>query len=408
MRTHSEIVIVGGGIAGASIAYHLALLGKREVVVLDQGDLVGGTTSHAPGLVGQLRTSPALVQMLRHSVALYQTLSSDAIPGFLREGSLRLATTRARADQIQRHAALARSAGLDSQFLTAQETLDRYPFLRPDDILGALWIPDDGSANATVLARAMIHDATMNGVEFHAKTPVLEVEVTDGRVRSVLTSAGRIVTETLIVAAGIWSPRIGAMAGVRLPLTPMEHQYAVTAPLPELSSSMLPNLRDPDRLIYVRQREQSLVLGGYERNPQPLDVDAIPSRPDPTLRRFEAARFRLLHQNALHRLPALAQLPFEQSVNGLESFTPDGEFLLGPAPEVPNFWAACGFCAHGVSSAGGVGKVMAEWLVNSDPGVDVSGMSLQRFLGKPLTKQEIQAAAARVYATYYDLEDVGK
>ena len=403
MRSHAEIVIVGGGIAGASIAYHLAELGKRDVIVLEQGELVGGTTAHAPGLVGQLRSAPALVQMLRHSVALYQTLSVDGVPGFLREGSLRLASSKARLEQMQRHAALAQALGLKCDWLSAREAEQRFPLLNAEGVEGALWIPDDGSANAGILTRAMVQAAAVQGIEFLAKTPVLQVEVAGGRVRAVVTSAGRIEMETLIVAGGIWSPRIGRMAGVALPLTPMEHQYAVTAPLHELVGSILPNLRDPDRLVYFRQREQSLVIGGYERNPRAVAVSAIPRRADPTLRRFDAARFRPLHQSALQRIPALADVPLERCVNGLESFTPDGAFLLGPAPEVANFWAACGFCAHGVSSAGGVGKVIAEWLVHGDPGLDVSAMSLTRFAGKSLSKQAIQDAATKVYATYYDI-----
>jgi 4-methylaminobutanoate oxidase (formaldehyde-forming) len=188
----------------------------------------------------------------------------------------------------------------------------------------------------------------------------------------------------------------------------MQHQYAVTEPVAELAGKVVPNLRDPDRLVYLRQREQSFVIGGYERLPKPIDVDAIPSRPDPTMQTFDPIQFQLLHQNLIRRIPILCQAPLAKCVNGLESFTPDGEFLLGPlgpAPEVPNFWTACGFCAHGISSAGGVGKVMAEWIVHRDPGIDVSAMSLRRFAGQSWSKQAIQEAASRVYGSYYDILD---
>jgi 4-methylaminobutanoate oxidase (formaldehyde-forming) len=222
-------------------------------------------------------------------------------------------------------------------------------------------------------------------------------------VAAVITNAGRIKTEIIIVASGIWSPLVGLLAGVSLPLTPMQHQYVVTGDLPALVGKTVPNLRDPDKLIYLRQREQSFVIGGYERTACPWDVDAIPQRADPTVLSFDPARFESLRRGAIERVPALKGVEFARRVNGLESFTPDGEFLLGPAPEVKGFWAACGFCAHGVSSAGGVGKVMAQWIVNGNPGFDLSAMSLQRFAGKTMDKRTIQAEASRVYSTYYDI-----
>jgi 4-methylaminobutanoate oxidase (formaldehyde-forming) len=403
MQTSSRVVIAGGGIAGASIAYHLAQLGWREIAVVEQGGLVSGTTSHAPGLVGQIRTSTPLMKMLVYSVGLYRELTAAGVPGYLGEGSLRLASSKARMTQLHQLVEIARATGLDVQLLTPCEAAEQFPLLSLDGVEGALFVPGDGSATAVNLANALVERARAQGVAFYPSTRVLGVEVEGGRVRGVQTSAGRIATEMLVVAAGIWSPRIGQMAGVSLPLTPMQHQYVVTDPLPELVGRTLPNLRDPDKLIYLRQRDQTLVIGGYERSARPFDIDAIPERPDPTVLTFDAEQFEPLLRAAVERIPALASVGFSRQVCGLESFTPDGEFLLGPAPGVRGFWAACGFCAHGVSGAGGVGKVLAEWIVNGDPGLDVAAMALDLFGPTPLDKAAIQRGAVHVYSTYYDL-----
>jgi len=403
MTTKARAVIVGAGIAGASIAYHLALLGWRDLVVLDQGELIGGTTSHAPGLVGQLRSDVSLARMLMYSVSLYRQLQLDGVPGYLGEGSLRLASSRERWAEIQQQAALARTIGLEAQLVTPQEAARLFPLLDLAGMEGGLYLPTDGSAVAAVLAGALIRAAQAQGVTFHPNVRVTGIEVVNGQVRSVTTSTGRIDTETLVVAAGIWSPLVGRLAGVGVPLTPLQHQYVVTEPLPDLVGRTVPNLRDPDKLFYLRQRDQSLVIGGYERHARPFAVEAIPMRADPTLQAFSPSQFESIRQGVAERLPGVAGIGLTRQVNGLEAFTPDGRFLLGPVPGVQGFWTACGFCAHGVSSAGGIGKVMAEWIVNGDPGLDVAHMALSRFGEHPPDMQAIQRGACQVYGTYYDL-----
>ncbi len=403
MPASARTVIVGGGIAGASIAYHLAKLGRRDVLVLEQGELISGTTSHAPGLVGQLRSDLSLAKMLMYSVSLYRQLSVDSVPGYLGEGSLRVASSKERFAQIQQQAALSKSIGLEAHLLSPRDAGQLFPLMNLGGVEGALYLPDDGSATAPVLAQALIRESQAQGVTFSPHTRVCGIEIVNNRVCAAETTAGRVETETLVVATGIWSPLVGRMAGVPLPLTPMQHQYVVTVPLPELAGLTVPNLRDPDKLIYLRQREQSLVLGGYERNPSPFDVEVIPDRADPTVQAFDAAHFEPLRRAAAERVPTVGIAGFVQRVNGLEAFTPDGLFLLGPTPLVQGFWAACGFCAHGVSGAGGVGKVMAEWIVNGDPGLDVSHMSLARFGPHPPDAQLIKQAACKIYSTYYDI-----
>lgn len=404
MHNQARVVIVGGGIAGSSIAYHLAQLGWRDIVVVEQGELVSGTTAHAPGLVGQLRSSPSLAKMLVYSVSLYQRLHLDGMPGYRSEGSLRVASSKERMVQVREQVQRARTMGLDIQLLGPKEAGQRFPLMTLDGIEGAAYLPQDGSATAPILAGALIRDAKALGVTFYSRTPVSAIDVKNRRIQAVVTSAGRIETEIVVVAAGIWSPLIGRLAGVAIPLTPLQHQFVMTEPLPELRALVVPNLRDPDKLFYLRQNGESLVIGGYERPARPWDVDDIPSRPDPTVQSFDPSQYESIRRGAVERIPALASAGFLRQVNGLESFTPDGEFLLGPAPDVEGFWSACGFCAHGVSGAGGVGKVMAEWIANGDPGLDLSAMDLGRFRGRNLDKAAIQNGASEVYNTYYDIK----
>lgn len=403
VQDRARVVIVGGGIAGASIAYHLAQLGWRDVAVLEQGELVSGTTSHAPGLVGQLRSTVGLTKMLMYSVSLYRLLRVDGLPGFFEVGSLRVASSSGRLDEIKRQSAFATSVGLDAHLLTPRETADLFPLMSLDGVEGALYLPSDGSATAPILAQAMLDAARAGGVAVYPHTPVQAIEKGDrGRVQAVITANGRIKTETLVVACGIWSPVVARMAGIALPLVPMQHQYAATAALPELVGRTVPNLRDPDKLVYLRQHDAGLVIGGYERDPRPFTA-AIPDRPDPTVQQFDAAHFEALRTAAAERVPCIRDVELVRQVNGLESFTPDGEFLLGPSTQVPGLWFACGFCAHGVSGAGGVGKVLAEWIIAGQPCIDLTHLSPDRFGPQAADSGYVEQAARRVYGTYYDL-----
>lgn len=402
MQDRAQTVIIGAGIAGASIALHLARLGRRDTLVLEQGELISGTTSHAPGLIGQLRSSASLTQLLAASVALYRTLELDGVRGFDEIGSLRLASSRARLEELRRQKAFADQCGLETHLLTPEETVRQFPLADRTGIEGALLMPTDGSATAPVLAGAMIRDAQALGATFQNRTKVTGVDVRDGAVRAVETDQGRVETETLVIAAGIWSPVVGRMAGAVIPLAPFQHQYVETAPIAELAERTVPNLRDPDNLVYLRQKGTSLVIGGYEKNPRPL-VTPIPRRDNPTVLEFDRAHFAPLLAAAGGRVPAVARAEIVREVNGLESFTPDGGFLLGPVPNLRGVWTACGFCAHGVSGGGGVGKYLAEWIVAGQPSIDLSGMSLARFAGRQLDEATVRQEATQIYSTYYDI-----
>jgi len=292
MHDQARVVIIGSGIAGSSIAYHLTERGWRDIVVLEQGPLFRGTTSHAPGLVGQLRSSISLTKMLVYSIALYKQLQVNGNPGYFEVGSLRLASSKERMEELKRQVGFSRSAGLEAELISASEAKRLFPMMGLDGVEGALLLPTDGSAKAPILAEALATIAQQRGATFYANTRVTGIEVVNGHVKAINTSQGRIRTEIVVVAAGIWSPRIGRMVGISIPLIPMQHQYALTAPLPELSGEInIPNLRDPDNLVYFRQDGYSMVLGGYEHDPAAFDVDAIPDNANPTVQSFDPPRF---------------------------------------------------------------------------------------------------------------------
>jgi len=402
MQQHARVVIIGSGICGSSIAYHLAKRGWTDVVMLEQGSLISGTTSHAPGLVGQLRSNPSLVKMLQDSVELYRTLEVDGEPGYFEVGSLRVASSPARMRELERQQAHAERIGLATSLVSAEEAKSKFPMMEIDDVEGALLLPSDGSAKAPILAEAMRRKAEELGVSVHERTRVTGIEVSGGRVRSVSTPEGTIRTEIVVAATGIWSPLIGLMAGVNIPLQPMQHQVIWTEALPELSASRpMANMRDPDNLVYFRQEGQSLVMGGYELDPRFFEPCAIPDSDNPTKFVFDAGHFQSLMDGAVRRVPRLAEAPLAKTLNGIESFTPDGEFILGEAPETVGFWTACGFCAHGVSGSGGVGKAMADWIVDGHPTLDLNHMDIRRFGGKPMPDAELKAQVREIYREYY-------
>lgn len=402
MQEQARVVIIGSGICGASIAYHLAKLGWKDIVLLEQGALLSGTTSHAPGLIGQLRSNSSLVQLLQYSVELYRTLHVEGEPGFCEVGSLRLASSKPRMEELKRQHTFAARLGLNTELLTAAEAQTLFPLMDTRGVEGALFLATDGSARAPILAEAMRRAAQSAGVQVFPHTRVTGIDVANGRVRSVTTNRGTIQTEILVAATGIWSPRIGQMAGVAIPLQPMQHQVVWTEPLPELSlEKPMANLRDPDHLVYYRQDRQSLAMGGYELAPRPFAVDAIPDNENPTQQEFDADHFASLMRGGCERVPRLKDAPLARRLNGIESFTPDGEFLLGEAPEVRGFWTACGFCAHGVSGSGGVGKALAEWIVGGEPGLDLATMDIRRFGGRAMPSEEMTQRVNQIYRDYY-------
>jgi 4-methylaminobutanoate oxidase (formaldehyde-forming) len=401
---HFRVVIIGGGVAGCSIAYHLARMGWRDVVVLDKGELTSGSTFHSAGLVGQLRSSVALTRINMASVELYDRLREETgrDPGWRKVGSLRLASSRERLQELRRQAGWARTFGFPLSVITAREAADLFPLMSAEGLEGAAYLPTDGHIDPGGLTYALAEGARSNGVTFRTGVGVKAITAKEGRVSAVVTSHGTIQTEVIVNAAGIWAAEIGLMVGLRVPIVAMSHQYLTTRPIEGIRRDF-PTMRDPDRLVYFREEVGGLVMGGFEREPAAWALEGIP--PDFTHRLLSPdwERFGPLMENAISRVPAIAKAEVIRLINGPEAYTPDGEFILGEAPAVRGFFVAAGFCAHGIAGAGGVGKVMAEWIVEGRPGLDLWRMDLRRFGSYYADRDYTLSRVVETYATYYDI-----
>lgn len=406
MPDRARIVIIGGGVAGASIAYHLAEAGCTDVVLVERADLTSGSTFHSAGLVGQLRSSLPLTRMMMHSVDVYRRLEAEATDtgrsvGWREVGSLRLAATPERLEELRRQHGWAKTFGLPMELVGPAEAHDLFPLMDPADVLGAAWLPTDGYLDPSGLTHALIGSAKAKGVRVMANTRVTGLTVTDGRITAVVTDDGTIEAEQVVAACGIYTPQVTAMAGVEVPIIPIAHQYLITKSIAGVTDE-LPQLRDPDNLVYFRREGTGLVLGGYERDPAPWSVDGVPEDFNNKLLAEDWERFTPLMTNACRRVPAVEDADIVQLLNGPEGFTPDNEFVLGES-HVAGFFVAAGFCAHGIAGAGGVGRVMAEWLLDGEPGFDTWKMDIRRFGAQYRSRHFALARTVEVYATYYDI-----
>jgi 4-methylaminobutanoate oxidase (formaldehyde-forming) len=398
LPTQARIVIVGGGIIGCSTAYHVAKLGCPDVLLLERAKLTSGSTHHAAGLVGQLRTSAGITQLLGHSVELYKSIEAETglATGWKMNGGLRLACNRQRMTELERQASTAHSFGLEMHLLTPSEARELWPLMSIDDLVGAAFLPTDGQANPSDITSALAKGARMHGAVLMEDCPVTGVEVRDGRVAAVLTREGRIACEIVVNCCGQWAREFGRLAGVNVPLVSVQHQYMITERIEGVTSN-LPTLRDPDRLTYYKEEVGGLVMGGYEPNPLPWAVDGIPEGFHFALLDSNWDHFEQLMALALPRVPALERAGVKQLLNGPESFTPDGNFILGEAPEVAGFFVGAGFNAFGIASGGGAGKALAEWILAGEPPYDLWPVDIRRF-GRP--HQELDWVRTRTHEMY--------
>ncbi|HYB08524.1 MAG TPA: FAD-dependent oxidoreductase [Alphaproteobacteria bacterium] len=380
LPTDARVVIVGGGIIGCSTAYHLAKCGWKDILLLERARLTSGSTFHAAGLVGQLRTSANITRMLTYSVSLYGMLEAETglATGWKQSGGLRLACNANRMAELLRQATTARSFGLPVEILSPAEAKALWPPLDSSDLVGAVFLPTDGQANPSDIAQALAKGARLGGVRIVEECPVTAVRLSGGRVAGVSTPFGDIVCEVVVNCGGQWAKEIGRLAGVTVPLQSVQHQYIVTETIEGLPRS-LPTLRDPDRLTYFKEEVGGLVMGGYEPNPIAWAIDGIPAGFHFTLLDENWDHFEPLMRQALARVPALADAGVKEMINGPESFTPDGNFILGEAPEVRGFYIGAGFNAFGIASAGGAGKALAEWIAGGEPPMDLWPVDIRRF-----------------------------
>ena len=407
----ARIVIIGGGVGGASVAHHLAERGERDVLLVERSELTSGSTFHSAGLVGQLRSDPVLTSMNVYSAQLYAELEgTEHAPGWVPSGSLRLASSPARMEELRRQAGWAQRSGLPLHLLSADEAAKLFPLMSTDGVLGAAFTPTDGHVDPARLCSALAARARAGGVTIAQRTRVTGIDLDPGgHVRRVRTDRGDVSCEVVVNCGGMFAAEIARLVGVRIPVVPMSHQYVVTAPLPAgtLGPDPLPSLRDPDLLVYYRQEIDGLVMGGYERQSAPWTAtarsyDAIPADFNARLLTPDWDRFTEIVANAQVRVPVLADTGVATMINGPEAFTPDNEFCLGET-EVPGFYVAAGFCAHGIAGAGGVGRALAAWVLDGDPGMDLWHMDVRRFGAHYRSPGYTLARVTENYESYYDI-----
>jgi glycine cleavage system T protein len=380
VRDEAQAVVVGGGVGGTSILYHLARLGWKDVVLVEQYGLTHGSTWHSAGLVGQLRSTISLTKMMQYSVGLYADLARETgkDPGWHQLGGLRLASSQERYEE------------------------EMFPPMSTDGVVAAAFIPLDGYLDPSQLTFALADGARLRGADIEQRTKVTGINLRNGRVHEVVTGRGTIRTDVVVNAGGMYAPQIGRMAGVTVPIIPYGHEFLVTEAF-QPALQPLPTLRDPDRLIYFRTEVGGLIMGGYERNPAPWALDGVPDGFEAQLLPEDWPRFEPLLEAAVERVPAMESAEVRKLYNGPEAFTPDGEFILGESA-VPGFWVAAGFCAHGLAGAGGMGWQVAEWIVNGEPSLDLWHMDSRRFGRQYTSRAYALARATEVYSTYYDIK----
>ncbi|HEY8115555.1 MAG TPA: FAD-dependent oxidoreductase [Actinomycetota bacterium] len=415
MRDRARTVVVGAGIVGASAAYHLAELGERDVLVLDQGRLfeTGGSTTHAPGLAFQTNGSRMMCRIAQESVALYATLEHDGLPTWYGVGGIEVATSEARMRELKRRLGFARSYGLEgAELLTPAEAAGKVPLLDPSTILGAYHVPSDGIAKGVRIAAALGRKAEQLGVAFEGGVAVTGFEILDGRVVGVRTDHGDVECERVLLSAGIWGPSLGALAGVPVPLLAVQHQLVWTDPIPELEGDARevahPILRHQDMAMYFRHRQDHYAVGNYRHEPIATPQSQLRGPGDaplmPSLMPFTPADFDVAEAEAARLLPALKgrmrPADPERSINGMFSFTPDAGSIVGESAKVRGFW----LCeAVWVTHAGGFGRHVAEWIVQGEPSIDMAEADANRFYPYMTTPPFVLERGKQQYREVYDI-----
>jgi 4-methylaminobutanoate oxidase (formaldehyde-forming) len=399
---HAQIVIVGGGIAGCSTAYHLAKLGRTDVLLLEQGKLTSGTTWHAAGLVGQMRPNRNMTVMSKYGIELYATLEAETglATGWKQCGSVNVARTPERMKVLKKQATMANSFGVECHLISPREAGERYPVMRTDDLQGAIWLPGDGKANPADLCMSLAKGARNRGVKMVEDVEVTGVIIEGGRAVGVRTRQGDVRCEVLVNCAGQWARQFGALAGVNVPLYSAEHFYIVTGKIDGVHP-MLPVMRDPDGFIYYKEEVGGLVMGGFEPKAKPWKMDPIPSTFQFELLDEDWDQFEPLMTNALHRTPCLETAEIKMLLNGPESFTPDGNFILGEAPELRNYFVCAGFNSAGIANSGGAGRLVAEWIVGGEPSTDLWDVDVRRFGAFTANRKALAARTGETLGLHY-------
>ncbi|MFM7654598.1 MAG: FAD-dependent oxidoreductase [Paracoccaceae bacterium] len=402
LPTQAQIIVIGGGIIGCSTAYHLARDHKADVLLLEQGKITSGSTWHAAGLVGQLRSSASITKVLKYSVDLYKGLAAETglDTGWKMTGCLRLATTQDRWTEYKRLATTARSFGMDMELVSADEVKRMWPLMDTSDLIGASWLPTDGQASPSDITQSLAKGARMHGAKIVEGVTVTGFRMDNRRITHVETTQGDIACDKVVNCGGMWARQLGAMAGVAVPLHPVKHQYIITEKIDGLSPDA-PTLRDPDRRTYFKEEVGGLVMGGYEPNPQGWVTGDIPPNWEFRLFDDDFDHFGQHLEQAIARVPALEKTGVKQMINGAESFTPDGNFILGPAPECENLYVGAGFNAFGIASGGGAGWVLAEWVMHGEAPLDLWAVDIRRFSGLHRDRDWVATRTLEAYGKHY-------
>lgn len=378
--SQAQVVIIGGGIIGCSVAYHLTKIGCRDVVLLERGHLTGGTSWHAAGLIVQLRANYTQTVLAQYTADLYSTLEQETgqATGFQRNGSMPIARTVDRLTEIRRMASLGKCFGVDVHELSPIEAKEIWPKLDSSMVKGAVYVPGDGQTNPVDTTMALAKGARAGGARIYENTEVNRIIKSNSCVSAVETTNGKLSCEIIVNCAGIWASELGKMVGVRVPLYAAEHMYVVTEPIHNLKED-LPIIRDTDGYVYVKEDAGKLLIGSFEPIAKPLPLSSLPKDAEFIELQEDWDHFELPFKNAIELLPFLEHTPIRKFMNGPESFTPDNKFVMGEAPELKNFFVAAGFNSSGILSAAGAGKVLAEWIIDGQPSVDLAELDIARF-----------------------------
>jgi len=402
LPTQAEIVVIGGGIIGCSTAYHLARDHGAEVVLLEQGRLTCGSTWHAAGLVGQLRSSASITRVLKYSVELYKGLAAETglETGWKMTGCLRLATNENRWTEYRRLATTARSFGMEMHLISPDEVRRMWPLMETADLVGASWLPTDGQASPSDITQSLARGARMHGARILEGVVVRGFAMEGDRITAVETDQGEIRCEKVVNCAGQWARQLGAKAGINVPLQPVRHQYIITEPIPGLAPDA-PTIRDPDRRTYFKEEVGGLVMGGYEPDPKPWTTGDVPEHWQFQLFDDDFDHFAQHMEQAMARVPALREAGVKKMINGPESFTPDGNFILGSAPQCANMFVGAGFNAFGIAAGGGAGWVLAEWVVRGEAPLDLWVVDIRRFSGLHEDRDWVRDRTLEAYGKHY-------
>jgi len=405
----ARIVVIGGGVIGTSIAFHLARAGEKDVVLLEKASLTEGCTWHAAGLVGQFRSQQNLMSLMNDSVRLYDTLLEETgqDPGWRKVGSLRLATTQERWKELLKSHSAAQAIGFEMNMLNAAEALEKFPLIENDDVVGAAFIPDDGHIDPNSLTQALARGFRANGGRIFERTMVTDLVREGSRITQVITDHGTINTDVVVNAAGLWARQVGWMAGAEIPAGIVEHQYLVTEKS-DLIPDNLPALRDPDGNYYVKPEPGALAIGGWESRTLAVDAkDGFAWKNERFLFDSNLERLEEFFAPALKRLPVLNELGIRTIINGPIPISPDGEPVMGPVPGFSNFYAACAFTS-GIAASGGAGKAMANWIMHDDPGYDLWAFDIRRFGALQAGSKFLHERAVEAYGKYYHIHWPGE